>query len=255
MLIVISPAKTLDFDAKVLVENYSLPSFIDHAENLVNEMRKLQVNEIGQLMGISHNLAQLNFERFLTWHSPFTPQNARQAIFVFRGEVYRGIDIDTWKSEAVLESQSYLRILSGMYGLLRPLDLIQAYRLEMGTALKTAKAKNLYEYWGNKITHQLNEDMKYSTGEKVLINLASNEYFKSISKKELKFNVITPIFKEQKGNNFTTITVYAKKARGLMTRFIIENRISQSDDIKAFDTEGYSFSASMSKNNEWTFVR
>lgn len=255
MLIIISPAKTLDFDTDTQPDKHTIPEFLEEAKTLVLYLRDYDTEGLERLMNISPALAQLNFERYLKWQTPFTTSNAKQNIFVFRGEAYRGIDIDNWREEDIINSQDYLRILSGLYGILRPLDLIQPYRLEMGTSFETSNAKNLYEFWGNKITLQINSDMENSKGEKVLINLASNEYFKAINKKELKYNIITPVFKEQKGDKYKTIAVYAKRARGLMTRFIIENKIETAENIKAFDKNGYAFNADLSKKNQWVFTR
>ncbi len=254
MLIVISPAKTLDLNAQSATNQYTIPDFLKDSESLIKELRKKTPENLSELMGISNNLAELNFMRNRAWQKNFTPENAKQALVAFRGEVYRGIDVDTFKINELENSQNYLRILSGLYGLLRPLDLIQAYRLEMGTKLENKNGSDLYQFWGNKTTEKLNETLK-ELNKKTLINLASNEYYKSLKTKLIIAKIITPIFKEEKNGNYQTIPVLAKKARGLMTRFIIQNELTNPNDLKAFDIEAYTFSQEMSSEKEFVFIR
>jgi len=254
MLIIISPAKTLDFETPVNSNIYSEASFLKESSQLIKELRKRKVDEIAKLMGISPKLAQLNFERFHQWHLPFTNENAKQALLAFKGEVYTGIDASTFSDEDFKRSQTDLRILSGLYGVLKPMDLIQAYRLEMGKKLENKQGENLYQFWGDKITKSINQDLK-TNDHKQLINLASNEYFKSINKKQLKAEIVTPTFKDLKNGEYKMISFYAKKARGLMTRFIIQNKISNPDDIKAFNLEGYMYNPALSKEKDPVFTR
>ncbi len=205
-------------------------------------------------MGISEKLAILNYQRFSDWNLPLTIENAKQAIFAFTGDVYKGFDAKSLSKTELENTQDKLRILSGLYGVLKPLDLIKAYRLEMGSKFANTKGKNLYEFWGNSITDFLNDEMA-NDNEKILINLASNEYFKSINIKKLEAKIITPIFKEEKNGKFKIISIYAKRARGLMSRFIIKNNIESVEDIKAFDCENYSINDALSNEKDWCFTR
>ncbi len=207
-----------------------------------------------ELMGISTNLGELNFHRFQSWHLPFTPENARQAVLAFNGEVFRGLNTTTLSEEQLQLAQTKLRILSGLYGVLKPLDLMQPYRLEMGTKMKYYKSQDLYAFWKQAITKKVNEAVAES-GSNVLVNLASNEYFKSIDKKKLKAEIVTPEFKDLKNGNYKMITVFAKKARGLMTRFILENNITDVESLQAFDLEGYNFNPRLSKPGNPVFTR
>jgi len=250
MIILISPAKTLDLTAKAAIDTYSTPLFTDRSAKLVKELKKYSPPKLEKLMKISRKLANLNYERFQEWHLPFTPENSKQALFAFRGEVYTGIDADTMTDKDIGFAQQHLRILSGLYGILRPLDFIQAYRLEMGTPLKFDKYKNLYQFWGDSIT----QTIKIEAG-KTLINLASNEYYKAIDPKKADCRIITPIFKEFKNGSYKFISVYGKKARGLMTRFIISNKISDSENLKLFDVDGYFFNDRLSDGDDWVFTR
>jgi cytoplasmic iron level regulating protein YaaA (DUF328/UPF0246 family) len=254
MLIIISPAKTLDFSVLNKNNSYTIPCFLDYSQNLISILRKKNVDEIIKLMNISPDLAQLNFERFQFWDKNFTLQNAKQALLAFKGEVYRGIDIETFSSIEIENSQNYLRILSGLYGILRPLDLIQPYRLEMGIKLENERGKDLYKFWGNLITEKLNETL-IKMNKKILINLASEEYSKVLKFKEIKVKIITPIFKEEKNGKYQTIAVFAKKARGLMTRFIIQNQLTNPQDLKAFNVAGYYFDSNNSNDSEYIFIR
>lgn len=257
MLTLLSPAKTLDFEKEPVTTIHTQADLLENAEYLVKKLRKLSVAKIGKLMSISEKLAELNHQRYTNFQPPFTLQNAKQAVLAFKGDVYIGLDAENF-SEADFEfAQSHLRILSGLYGLLRPLDLIQPYRLEMGTRFKVTPAKdNLYKYWDTKITQKINETLEtFPKEEQVLVNLASNEYFKAVKPKLLKGSILTPIFKDFKNGQYKVISFFAKKARGSMTRFIIQNRITQVKDLKGFDTDGYSFHEGMSKEQEWVFVR
>ncbi|RLD68609.1 MAG: peroxide stress protein YaaA [Bacteroidetes bacterium] len=255
MLIVISPAKSLDFSHKVNNKEKSEPIFLNEASVLIEELRKYKPEELSSLMSISAKLAELNYERFIKWHLPFTSQNAKPAINVFKGDVYLGLDAKSLSAKEIKFANNHLRILSGLYGILSPLDLIQEYRLEMGAKLTNLKGKNLYEFWGNKITIAINKAIEESSGDKVLINLASNEYFKSIQKKHLNYEVVTPVFKDYKNGQYKIISFFAKKARGLMSRFIIQNNINKAENIKAFDSANYHFSPELSKEKEWVFTR
>ncbi|MCF6241937.1 MAG: peroxide stress protein YaaA [Bacteroidales bacterium] len=255
MLIVISPAKSLDFSAPPNIENSSIPPFLNDSEFLVNKLRQFRPEELSKLMNISAKLAELNYERFVKWHTPFTTKNAQPAIFVFKGDVYQGMDIESFSKEDIHFANQNLRILSGLYGVLKPLDLIQEYRLEMGTKLNTSKAKNLYEFWGDKITLEINKAIEQSAGEKVLLNLASNEYFKSIQKNKLNYEVITPVFKDYKNGQYKIVSFFAKKARGMMSRYIIQNKIEKVEEIKTFNSADYHFNEELSKEKEWVFTR
>lgn len=254
MILVISPAKTLDFETQPPIDTHSEPVHLKQSRALVKELKPLAPKDLSQLMGISDQLASLNASRYQEWKTPFTPKNAKQAVYAFKGDVYTGLEAESLKKRDMNFAQKHLRILSGLYGLLKPLDLIQPYRLEMGTKFKNSKGKDLYEFWGSKITDALNTDLKDSKSE-VLVNLASNEYFKSVQKKSLAADVITPVFKDYKNGQYKVISFFAKKARGLMAAYIIQNRITDVEQIKDFDVAGYRFSAEDSKPKEWVFLR
>lgn len=254
MIAIISPAKTMDFESKVQTKKYSNPDFLNDSEELIQELRKFKPNEIAKLMSVNDELANLNFERFLSWQRPFNADNAKQALLAFRGQVFVGLDAKSLSEHDLLFAQEHLQILSGLYGVLRPLDLIQPYRLEMGIKLKNPKGKNLYKFWGTKLAEFINTELAKQK-EKTLINLASNEYYKAIIPKTIQGDIITPVFKESKGNGYKVITVYAKTARGLMSRFIIKNRIQHSEDLKAFDMDGYLFNQDLSTEKEWVYTR
>ena len=253
MLMIISPAKTLDYDSPLATETYSQPDFLDDACELIDQLKELEPHQVSNLMSISDKLGQLNAERFRNWHTPFTPDNARQAVLAFKGDVYTGLDAESFNEDDFSFAQQHLRMLSGLYGLLRPLDLMQPYRLEMGTKFENTRGKDLYAFWGSKITRALNELL--AADDKVLVNLASNEYFKSVKKKELDARLITPQFKDWKNGQYKMISFYAKKARGLMCRYAIQNRISDAEDLKGFNLDGYYFSEDQSDNNNWVFLR
>ena len=254
MLIVISPAKTLDYESPLPTEQFTQPELLEEAQSLIYTMRNYSPEDIGQLMGVSEKIAQLNFERFGDWQPPFTPDNARQALLAFKGDVYEGINAYDLSEDDLLYAQDHLRMLSGLYGLLKPLDLMQPYRLEMGTKVDNDRGKNLYEFWGNIITDKLNEALE-SQGDEVLVNLASNEYFKSVKKKALKARIITPASKDWKNGQYKMISFYAKRARGMMSRYIIENRLTNPEDLKKFDVAGYAFDPELSGKDDWVFTR
>jgi len=254
MLVVVSPAKNLDFETAVPVKDYTQPEMLSQAEKLVSRCRELSPAELGSLMSISDKLATLNANRFTEFTTPFTDNNARQAMYAFNGDVYTGLDAYSLSEDDVHYAQSHLRILSGLYGVLRPLDLMQAYRLEMGTKLDNAKGKDLYAFWGSDITSKLNEALA-EQGDNVLVNLASNEYFKSVKKRELDGMIVTPNFKDYKNGQYKVISFFAKKARGSMARYIIENRVSDVAGLKQFDVDGYRYSEEQSSATELVFLR
>ena len=252
MKIIISPAKSLDFENKASTTQCSRPSFIEKSISLQTKLKTLSREELGSLMKISPALADLNYHRNQNWQPPFSIKNAKQAVFAFTGEVFRGIDVGSIPESKVDLLQDRLRILSGLYGLLKPLDLIQAYRLEMGTRLKIESHQNLYQFWGEDIANALNDEM---SDDELLINLASSEYFKAVPKKVLKVPMITPVFKELKNGAYKIVMTYAKKARGLMVRYILDNHVNSLDELKGFNTEGYGFSEALSSETELVFTR
>jgi len=252
MKIIISPAKSLNFEAKSPVKEYTQPILLPQAERLNKILKKKSARVLSKLMSISDNLGRLNYDRNQEWNLPFTPENAKQAVYAFTGEVYRGLDVNTIPKEKLRGLQDKLRILSGQYGLLKPLDLMQAYRLEMSTKLKIGNKNNLYQFWGSTITEELNKELE---PDELFINLASNEYFKVIKPKELEVPIITPIFKDYKNGEYKTIMTFAKLARGQMVRFIVENDINSLDDLKGFNIGGYGFDANMSTETELIFTR
>lgn len=254
MLIVISPAKNLDFDTPVPTKKHTKSAFLDDSKMLIDGLKDLAPQDVSTLMGISDKLGTLNFDRFQAWELPFTSANARQAVLAFKGDVYVGLDAYSFDSEDFAFAQQHLRILSGLYGLLKPLDLIQPYRLEMGTKYANARGKDLYQFWGDKPTAYINKQIK-KLDHQVLINLASNEYFKVVDKKALKAEIITPVFKDWKNGQYKIISFFAKKARGLMSAYIIKNKITEPEQLKHFDWSGYSFDASLSNASEWVFTR
>lgn len=253
MKIVISPAKSLDFESDLPTTKYTEPNFIPQAKKLNAILAKKKPKELSDLMKISDNLAQLNWERNQQFSVPFTQENARPAVYAFNGDVYQGLDAYSIKGDKIDKMQSTLRILSGLYGVLKPLDLMQAYRLEMGTQLKVAKSKNLHEFWKKDITEYLNAELEEN---ELFVNLASNEYFGSVDEKALKTPVIAPVFKDWKNDNLKVISFYAKKARGLMVRYIIDNKVETLDDLRQFNLDGYMFSKEHTlKENHPVFIR
>jgi len=254
MLTLISPAKTLDFDSPLSTEKNTTPDLLARSERLITEMRSRSATDLSKLMRISPKLGELNAERFQQWQTPFTPSNARQAILAFRGDVYIGLDADSYSQRDFTFAQKSLRILSGLYGVLRPLDLIQAYRLEMGTRIATEHGKDLYAFWGDTITQTLNQELS-NHRNKTVINLASNEYFKSVQPKVLAGNIITPVFKDYSKGTYRILGFYAKKARGYMASYIVKNRINKPEALKAFTTDGYRFNDDFSTDTQWVFTR
>jgi len=253
MKIVISPAKSLDFERKLPTVKYTQPQFLAQAEKLNAVLAKKKPKALSALMGISANLAQLNWERNQQFSIPFTPENARPAIYAFNGDVYQGLDAYSIPEAKLEQLQQTLRILSGLYGIIKPLDLVQAYRLEMGTQLKIGTKKNLYEFWKKEVTNYLNAELE---SDELFINLASNEYFGVIDEKKLKVPVITPIFKDEKNGTLKVISFFAKKARGAMVRYIIDTQAETLEDLKNFNTDGYLFSeAHTVKENQPVFIR
>ena len=252
MKIIISPAKSLDFENKATTSLHTQPCFLEQSGKLNKKLRTISRKKLGELMSISPALADLNYQRNQDWQPPFNLDNAKQAVYAFTGEVYRGLDVATLEEDKLPLLQDRLRILSGLYGLLIPLDLIQPYRLEMRTRLKVGRRDNLYKFWDHSLAGALNEEME--DGE-LLINLASAEYFKAVPAKALKNSMITPVFKELKNGQYKTIMTFAKKARGLMVRYILDNNVNTLEELKGFNTEGYGFSEAMSTDTELVFIR
>ena len=252
MKIIISPAKSLDFETKVSTSLHTQPKFLEQSVKLNKKLKTLSRKKISEFMGVSPALADLNYERNQTWELPFTLDNAKQSIYAFTGEVFRGIDVNSLQSDKLPQLQDKLRILSGLYGLLKPLDLIQPYRLEMGKKLKVGRTENLYKFWGDTIANTLNNEL---ADDGLLVNLASSEYFKAVNQKVLKVPMITPVFKDFKNGQYKTIMTFAKKARGLMVRYIIDNNIETIEDLKGFDSANYRFSEDMSTESELVFTR
>jgi cytoplasmic iron level regulating protein YaaA (DUF328/UPF0246 family) len=254
MLLVISPAKTLDYDTAPKTRTFTLPDYLEDSQQLIDRARQWSALDIAELMEVSMKLAELNFERFEAWHTPFTQENARQAVLAFKGDVYTGLEAESFSAADFKFAQNHLRILSGLYGLLRPLDLMQPYRLEMGRKVDTGRGRNLYEFWGEIITEGLNRQLK-KLKSPYLINLASNEYFRSVKPKLLDGEIITPEFKDWKNGQYKMMGVYAKKARGQLSRFVIRNQLTEPEAMKAFNVDGYTFNEEMSRGNTWVFTR
>jgi cytoplasmic iron level regulating protein YaaA (DUF328/UPF0246 family) len=253
MLFLLSPAKTLDYENAALTDDFTTPRMLDHSAELVEGARNLSAADVKALMGVSDNIAELNVERFAAWSQPFSLQNSKQAVYAFKGDVYTGLNVETMSGTQVEYLQNQVRILSGLYGLLRPLDLMQAYRLEMGIKFQNDRGPNLYKFWGAEISNLLNEDL--SDSESLVINLASNEYFKAVDKKVLNARIITPVFKDLKNGAYKIVSFYAKKARGLMVRYAADNNITDAELLKGFDYEGYKFNAELSEGDTWVFTR
>jgi len=254
MLILLSPAKTLDMETPARVSNLSQPGFMDDSAKLVTSLKRYRKRKLGELMNISESLAETNVERFESWQPPFDADNAKPAIQAFRGDVYIGLDADTLKKRDLEFAQNHLRILSGLYGVLRPLDLMQAYRLEMGTALKTRRGKNLYEFWGDRITNSLNDELN-EMKKPAVVNLASNEYFKSVKPAKLQAPLLSPVFKDEKNGDYKIISFFAKKARGSMARFLIQSRSKEVEAVKDYAELGYRYSAKLSSEGQPVFLR
>jgi hypothetical protein len=254
MIIVLSPAKSLDFKTPPAVDAYTQPDFLDQSKMLIEKLRRLPPAELGALMGISDKLAALNATRYAEWSLPFAPDNAKQAVLAFNGDVYEGLDANTLAAADLDFAQSHLRILSGLYGVLRPLDLMQAYRLEMGTPIKTRRGKDLYSFWGARITTVLNEAL-LETGASALVNLASDEYFRSVNGKKLAVPVVKPVFEDWSAGKFKVISFHAKRARGLMARYAVTRRLLAPEALQNFDGEGYAFEPAASDTSRWVFRR
>ncbi|WP_105167578.1 peroxide stress protein YaaA [Pseudoalteromonas sp. T1lg23B] len=255
MITVISPAKNLDFETPSHISHFTQPELLEHSEELIKVCRNLSMQQVASLMKISDKLAGLNVARFNDWSLPFNAQNAKQAVLAFNGDVYSGLEASSLSEDTLEYAQQHLRILSGLYGVLKPLDLMQAYRLEMGTKLDSPRGKNLYEFWGSIIAKKLNEALA-QTHSSQLVNLASNEYFKAVDKKALEGEIVTPIFKDCKNGQYKVISFYAKKARGMMARYIMEHQVKSVDKLRQFDVAGYYFSEqATSKANEPVFLR
>ena len=254
MLMVISPAKTLDFETPAAIDTHTQPIFTEYSEALVEGLRALAPDDIQNMMGVSNAIAELNHKRFMDFTLPFSPDNAKQAIFAFKGDVYTGLDAESLSPAALEYAQTHLLMLSGLYGVLKPLDLMQPYRLEMGTKFGVGEAANLYQFWGDRITQAVNAQLR-AAGAETLLNLASNEYFKSVKPKLLNATVVTPVFKDLKNGQYKMISFYAKKARGLMARYVLENQIDSVEACKHFDLEGYYFVPEQSDAKTLTFYR
>lgn len=254
MLVIISDAKKLELDKQPTISKFTTPSMLPGAALLVDTLKKCTIEDFTRLMNVSYGLAELNIKRYAEWKMPFTQKNARQAIYTYNGDVYQGLNAWTFNDEQADFAQDTIRIISGLYGVVRPLDLIQPYRLPMATKLPTSKGKNLYEFWGDHVTEEINSTLADKKSD-ILINLASNEYFKAINKKKLNAKIITPLFKQEKNGKYRVVSFYAKKARGLMSKFIIENKITKVEDLKNFHSENYIYSKEQSTENNLVFVR
>ena len=254
MLLVISPAKTLDYATPIRTRKATLPELLARSEQLVGRARKLSPQQLGRLMGISDRLAQLNHERFMNWRQPFSPDNARQALLAFKGDVYAGLDAASLRATDLSFAQQHLRILSGLYGLLRPLDLMQPYRLEMGLKFANSGGADLYQFWGEEITECLNAQLRALQTD-VLVNLASQEYFRAVQPGALHAEVITPVFKDRKNGKYRVISFFAKKARGQMVRYIIDRRLNDVAGLKRFKVAGYRYNRAQSSARQWVFTR
>ena len=255
-MIILSPAKKLDYKQPAPVKKYTIPDYLDYSQQLIDELQKLSVDEIAGMMKLSKNLANLNKERYMEWKKPESADEtySKQAAYAFQGDVFQGWQPETLTEEDIKFAQEHVRILSGLYGILRPLDLMKPYRLEMGTKFGINGKNNLYEYWQETITNGLNKKME-KNGDRYLINLASNEYFKAIDPSKLNAEIITPVFKDNKNGEYRVISFFAKKARGMMTRFVVENRIQDPGQLKLFESEGYYYNDEMTKGNTIVFTR
>ena len=255
MIVILSPAKIQNFKEQTTINKFTMPEFMTEAESLVKLMRELSPTDLSRLLYINTNLTQLNFDRFFNWHKPFSLKNAKQAILTFDGEVFRGLNAKTFSAEDFEYAQNHLRILSGLYGSLRPLDLIQPYRLEVSSKLQNPYGKDLYIFWKETVTTSILKVLKKSGKPQFILNLASSEYFKTLDLKDKKTRVLNVEFYEYKNDKYTQIVIYTKRARGLMARYVIENRIENEEDLKGFNTEGYWYSPQMSSPNKLVFTR
>ncbi|WP_426112419.1 peroxide stress protein YaaA [Pseudomonas sp. DSP3-2-2] len=254
MLMVISPAKTLDFDTPPTTARFTQPQYLDHSQELITQLRELSPAQISELMHLSDKLSGLNAARFGSWTPAFTPENAKQALLAFKGDVYTGLQAETLSETELTYAQDHLRMLSGLYGLLRPLDLMQPYRLEMGTRLANARGKDLYAFWGTRISEWLNEALA-EQGDDLLLNLASTEYFSAVKRPALNARIIDTEFKDFKNGQYKIISFYAKKARGMMSRFVISEQINTPDALKQFDAQGYRYNSEQSTPTKLVFLR
>ena len=254
MLMVISPAKTLDYDTPPVIDKSTQPRFVEHSVELIEVLREKSPQDIAKLMSLSDKLASLNVARYGSWERESTPQNAKQALLAFKGDVYTGLNAEDFNADDFAFAQQHLRMLSGLYGLLRPLDLMQPYRLEMGTKLSNPRGKDLYTFWGERISQWLNDDLA-AQGDQVLLNLASQEYFGAVKPKALNARVIDTVFKDRKNGQYKIISFYAKKARGLMARYVIKERLQDPEGLKDFNLDGYRFDAASSSDNQLVFLR
>lgn len=254
MLAVISPAKRLDFDTPSRTRKHTLPVFLNDSKQLIGTLRQKSPADIAGLMKISSKLADENYRRYGEWSTPFSVENSKQAVLAFKGDVYVGLDADAFSERDFSWAQNHVRILSGLHGILKPLDLIQPYRLEMGTPLHTARGNDLYQFWGKKVTAELNRALA-AESKPILVNLASNEYFSVLDRDSIEARIITPTFKDLKNGRYRFMSYYAKMARGLMTRYIVRNRVSTVKALKAFDCAGYYFSEELSSADDWVFLR
>jgi len=255
MLLLLSPAKIQNNMPQNLVNEFTQPEFLNAAESLAKEIRQFSAIELSKLLSINASLAQLNADRYFNWHRPFTVENSKQAVLAFNGEVFHGLDANSFSQDDFVYLQTHLRILSGFYGVLRPLDLMQPYRLEISTHLQIGKWKNLYSFWGDRLTLSINEALNQSGENRVLLNLASGEYFKSINRQLLEARVIDFEFLENKNEGYRSVVMYTKKARGMMARYVIQNRIENAEDLKGFDAEGYWINPQLSGENKLVFTR
>jgi len=254
MIVLMNSSKTMDFDTTAGKLKHSVPQFLKESQLLVKELRRLSESEFSKLLKISEKLTKLNIERYAKWQIKAEGSTSKQALLAFRGDIYSGMEVDVYKAEDFEFAQNHVRILSGLYGILRPLDLIQPYRLEMATKLATARGKDLVQFWGTKINDSINKLLKREKSG-VLINLCSLEYFNSIKPASLDATVVTPVFKEYRDGSYRFITLYAKKARGMMCNYIIQNRLERLEDLKSFDSEGYQYNKKISSDREWVFTR
>jgi Uncharacterized protein conserved in bacteria len=254
MLAVLSPAKSLDYESPLTTSRFSEPVLMHESALLIEQLRQFTPADIASLMNLSDKLAGLNVARYAEWQPVATPANARPALLAFNGDVYTGLAAQDFDDADLDVAQQHIRILSGLYGLLRPLDLLQAYRLEMGTKLANSRGKDLYAFWGDIITEHLNQAL-VEQGDDILLNLASDEYFKSVNVKKLAGRVITPVFQDEKNGKYKIISFYAKKARGLMARYLVKNHLTKPEQLRNFDVEGYAFCEELSTENKWVFRR
>jgi cytoplasmic iron level regulating protein YaaA (DUF328/UPF0246 family) len=254
MLMILSPAKSMDYKTPAHIAEYSQPAHLEQSQQLVTLLRTMSTQQLAKLMRISDKLAALNTARYSSWERPFTTNNAKPAVLAFKGDVYLGLNAGTMNADDLQFAQQHLRILSGLYGVLCPLDLMQPYRLEMGTKLINSRGKDLYNFWDKHISDDLNRVLAQQS-QPVLVNLASNEYFKAIEPKQISAEIITPVFKDEKNGNYKVISFFAKQARGLMARWAIKQRLKQIADLNQFDLAGYRYNAAMSDRNKWVFLR